>query len=87
MTRSYLASIAAYSEAIKLKPKYADAYYNRGLAKVELGQFKDAIADYDVAIRLNPDDDSAYYNWSKTKQLLDREEETKRESESVCDEW
>lgn len=80
-------SIDAYSNAISLNPKYADAYYNRGLAKVELGQYRDAITDYDEAIRLNPNDVSASYNRSKTKQLLGRQDEAKRESESVYDEW
>ncbi|MCY4612177.1 MAG: tetratricopeptide repeat protein [Nitrospira sp.] len=80
-------SIAAYSKAIRLNPKYADAYYNRGLAKVELGQYQDAITDYEKAIRLKPNDLSAYYNLSKTKQLLDREEEAKRDLEGVDYEW
>ena len=32
------------------------AYYNRGTAKDELKQYKEAIADYDKAIELNPKD-------------------------------
>ena len=47
---------------IRLKPDYATAYYNRGIAKDDLGQYFDAIADYDIAIRLKPDYATAYYN-------------------------
>ena len=36
--------------------------YNRGNAKIDLGQHFAAIADYDIAIRLNPDYAKAYYN-------------------------
>ena len=39
------------------------AYYNRGVAKADLGQHFAAIADYDIAIRLKPDDlADAYYD-------------------------
>ena len=57
-----LAAIADYDTAIRLKPDYAKAYNNRGLAKDNLGQHLAAIADYDTAIRLKPDLAEAYYN-------------------------
>lgn len=47
---------------IKLKPKEAAAYYNRGVAYGELGQNQRAIEDYNRAIRLNPDLAPAYNN-------------------------
>ena len=53
---------AIFDKAIELDPKDANAYYNRGLAKSELKQYKEAIADYDKAIELNPKDAAAYYN-------------------------
>ena len=40
----------------------ADAYFNRGCAYGNLGEYPKAIADYDDAIRLNPDFATAYYN-------------------------
>jgi tetratricopeptide (TPR) repeat protein len=43
-----------YSEAIRLKPDDADAYYNRGLARHEKGELDLAIQDYDQAIHLKP---------------------------------
>ncbi|MCX5815905.1 MAG: tetratricopeptide repeat protein [Proteobacteria bacterium] len=50
------------NKTIRLKPDYADAYYNRGVAYTKLGQYQQAIKDYDEAIRLKPDYADAYYN-------------------------
>jgi tetratricopeptide (TPR) repeat protein len=49
-------AIEYLNEAIRLKPDYAEAYGNRGIAYVKLGQYQRAIQDYDTAIRLKPDD-------------------------------
>ena len=38
-------AIEDYNQAIKIKPDYAEAYYNRGLARSELGDKKGAIED------------------------------------------
>lgn len=48
-------AISYFSEALRLDPNDAFAYYNRGLAYVALGQHQLAIADYDQALRLEPD--------------------------------
>jgi tetratricopeptide (TPR) repeat protein len=47
--------IRCYTEAIRLKPDYADAYYNRGLARRAKGDHDGALKDYAEAIRLKPD--------------------------------
>ena len=47
-------AIADCTEAIRLKPKYADAYYDRGRAYHKKGEYDTAILDYTEAIRLNP---------------------------------
>ena len=57
----YHEAIAAYDQAILLKPDFANAYSNRGVAKTQLGQYSAAVADYDMAIRLDPTDASVYY--------------------------
>jgi tetratricopeptide (TPR) repeat protein len=53
----------AYTRAIKLNPKYAPAFYARGVARSWLGDYRQAIRDYDKAIELNYSrDDLAYYH-------------------------
>ena len=60
--QDYDAAIAAYSEAIRLDPKYAAAYSNRGAAYGGEGQYDRAIADFSAAIRLSPEDARVYKN-------------------------
>ena len=45
-------SVSAYNLALRLKPDYADAYYNRGIAKVALGNSEKAKADFQTALEL-----------------------------------
>jgi len=51
-----------YSEAIQLKPDYADAYCNRGLVRRKKNDLEGALQDLDEAIRLTPDDAVFYIN-------------------------
>ena len=44
-----------YDRAIELNPDYAEAYYNRGDAKSELGDHEGAAADRKRAIELDPE--------------------------------
>ena len=53
-------AIADFTEAIRVDPTYADAYYMRGGAYQEKGDFDSAIADFTEAIRLNPKYTEAY---------------------------
>lgn len=55
-----VATIARYTEAIRLNPNNADAYRDRGLAYRANGFWNEAIADFAEAIRLNPNDTRAY---------------------------
>ncbi|MFN4953833.1 MAG: tetratricopeptide repeat protein, partial [Aphanizomenon sp.] len=48
--------------AIKFNPNYANAYYNRGIVRNDLGDNPAAIDDYNIAIKCNPNDAKAYYN-------------------------
>jgi len=42
-----------YSEAIRVQPDFAKAFYNRGNARKNKGDLEGAIKDYDEAVRLN----------------------------------
>lgn len=62
--KSYDQAIADYTRAIQLKPDFAEAYNNRGLAYAlkSKNQMQKAIADYGQAIRLRPAYAFAYNN-------------------------
>jgi len=49
-------------QAIRLDPKYGDAYYNRGRTYGVLGRYQRAIEDFNQAIRLDPKYALAYTN-------------------------
>jgi tetratricopeptide (TPR) repeat protein len=53
-------ALECYSEAIKIEPKFKEAYFNRGLVKHDLKHYKGAIADFTKAIELDPYDTAAY---------------------------
>jgi len=46
----YRDAIKDYNKAIELDPKYAEAYYNRGVVKAKLRDRWEAIQDYNKAI-------------------------------------
>ncbi len=50
------------SEAIRLKPDSADAFYNRAIARNATGDVEGAVKDYHEAIRLSPDFAEAFRN-------------------------
>ena len=68
-------AIAAYDQAIRLKPDYAEAYSNRGYEKNALGRHEDAFADCNQAVRLKPDLAEAYNNRGNAKSDLGRHED------------
>ena len=75
-------AITEYSEAIRLDPEYAAAYYNRGQAYFTLGQAQLAIQDYDEAIRLSPDRPElplAHVGRAMAYTLLGKDEEAQRD--------
>lgn len=57
-------AVAAFSEAIRLKPHHVQAWFARGFAQASLGHFDAAIIDYSEAIRLDPRYAAAYHNRS-----------------------
>ena len=55
-------SLTFYNQAIKLDPKYAEPYYNRGKAELSLKDYTAAIRDFNLAIKLDPKSADAYNN-------------------------
>lgn len=53
-------AIPHFDRAIRLNPRHAEAYTNRGIAWREKGDLSGAIADLDKAIELNPKYARAY---------------------------
>ena len=60
--RQYDRALRDYSQAIALKPDYAEALNNRGNAYNGLGQYARAVADLDRAVALRPGYAHAFYN-------------------------
>ena len=50
----YDVAIEHYTNAIRVEPKYIDAYYNRALCYEQLDQPQKAVADLKIALKLNP---------------------------------
>ncbi len=50
------------TEAIRLKPNYAEAYNNRAVARKKLGDLEGAIGDLDQALAIRPEFIQAYNN-------------------------
>jgi Flp pilus assembly protein TadD len=61
LKKEYDEAISDYTEAIRLKPDYADAYFSRGKAYDEKNEYDKAISDYTEAIRLKPDFFTYYF--------------------------
>ena len=54
--------LRCYSEAIRIKPDNAEAFYNRGAARKDKGDLDGALQDYNEAIRIKPDYANAFNN-------------------------
>ena len=55
-------AITAFQKVISLKPNFADAYFNMGVALNDQGKMEEAIKAYNKAISLKPNYADAYYN-------------------------
>ena len=64
------------TEAVRLSPKYAEAYLTRGTDYAEKGDYDRAIGDFNEVIQLNPKSDLAYY--SRGRAIVTKKTPTKR---------
>jgi len=55
-------ALADFDAALRLNPRYQNAYVNRGDIHHWRGQYEKAIAEYDAAIKLRGRDEVAYYD-------------------------
>ena len=65
------AAIDCYKKVIKIKPDYADAYYNMGNSLGEKGDFDAAIESYKQALKIKPDYVEAYTNMGNVFKKID----------------
>jgi tetratricopeptide (TPR) repeat protein len=63
-------ALADYSEAIRLNPRYYQAYFNRGNVRHDAGDHAGAAADHGTAIAIRPNDPDAYNNRGWARQAL-----------------
>ena len=91
---NYEAAIASFTEAIRLKPDFPEAYKGRGDSYTWLNQHDKAISDFNDAIRLKPDFSMAYENRANSYGALgdtarageDREKAKRARNESLVSE-
>ena len=55
-------AIAHYQEALKIKPEYAEAQYNLGIALAACGRIDEAVEHYQKALEIRPDYAEAHIN-------------------------
>jgi len=63
-----------YNEAIKINPKYADAYIKRGVIEGKIGNINNALADFNIAIKLDSTNFEAYTSRGFANDLLQNNE-------------
>jgi hypothetical protein len=69
-SRDRHAAIADYTDSIRCNPRYHLAYFNRGNARHDDGDFAGAVADHSAVIALRPNDPDAYNNRGWARQAL-----------------
>ncbi|WP_019500562.1 tetratricopeptide repeat protein [Pseudanabaena sp. PCC 6802] len=54
-------ALASYDKAIQLKPDFAEAWSNRGVALRELKRYEEALASFDKALQIQPNAANSWY--------------------------
>jgi tetratricopeptide (TPR) repeat protein len=57
-------AIEAYNKALAIKPDYANAYYNMGIALQEQNKLEEAIEAYNKALAIKPDYAAPTTTWA-----------------------
>ena len=69
-------AIEAFTNAIQIDDKYADAYHNRGYAYQLKGEQMEAILDFDKAIQLNPSEQAYSESKNRSLNILEKQKTT-----------
>lgn len=69
------AALGNYNKALKLNPKYVDAWVRKGVTLDGMGNLQEALNCYNTAIKLSPGSFKAYYNRGKCRANLNLLEE------------
>ena len=75
---NYTAAISYYTEAIRLRPTFADAYYNRGISFFKQKEYKKAIIDFNETLYWSPADAMAYFWRAETYYALKNYEQAEK---------
>ena len=57
----YNEALKSYDKAVRIKPKYVNAWHGRGVALSNLGRYEEALKSYDKALKLKPDYADSWY--------------------------
>ena len=68
--KKLILTIVLISLGLAVTAQTAEEYFNRGVSKRILKDYKGAIADYSKVIGINPNDAVAYYNRGLSKYYL-----------------
>ncbi len=60
---------------MEIKPDCCNAYFNRGICKVNLENYKDALTDLNKAISIEPTNANAFFNRGIAKYNLNKKDE------------
>jgi len=75
----YETAISYYNKSLEIEPEYADAWYNKGVALCNLGNYYGAIKCFDIVLEINPNDEGAK-NYKKIAKLLNEAKSYESES-------
>jgi len=74
----YEPAIENFSQAIRLNPNYANAYFGRGLAYYGKRLFDKALTDFESALLIDPNHSNIRDVWLKTKDIKKAQKLRKR---------
>ena len=78
-------AISDFTAALKIKPRYAEAYNNRGIAHMRQGDHAGATEDFTAALKINPRYAKAYNNRGNVRRRLGKHLEAAEDLKKALD--